>query len=261
MNGIIHKTERKCEMDRKLRDNRNKLIVKSNELIRNARYSLSELEQKFIVFLISKIEKNDKELKEVTINLKEYCNIAGLEYSGGSIAYIKNNIQELSNKSWWIDNLDGSSTLFRWIDTVSIYGETIKIILSESLKPYLIDLKQDFSKYELINILVLRGKYTVRLYELFKSYSWKGEWRVKVKELRNIINCDKYKQFKEFNRNVLKYSIEEINKHTDLNISYKTIREGKFVNEIEFLIKEKEGFQMTIEMIMNQEERLDSNEK
>ena len=113
----------------------------------------------------------------------------------------------------------------------------------------------------MINILVLRGKYTVRLYELFKSYSWKGEWRVKVKELRNIINCDKYKQFKEFNRNVLKYSIEEINKHTDLNISYKTIREGKFVNEIEFLIKEKEGFQMTIEMIMNQEERLDSNGK
>lgn len=248
-------------MDKKLEDSRNKLVVKSNELIRNARYSLSEVEQKFIVFLISKIEKNDKELNQVTINLKEYCNIAGLEYSGGVISYIKNNIQELSNKSWWFDNIDGSSTLFRWIDTVSLNGETIKITLSKSLEPYLIELKQNFSKYELINILALRGKYTIRLYELFKSYSWNGVWRVEVEELRKIINCNKYKEFKEFNRNVLKYSIEEINKHTDLNINYKTIREGKFINEIEFLIKEKEGYQMSIEMIINQNERLNSNEK
>lgn len=247
-------------MNRKLRDSRNKLVVKSNELIRNARYSLSEVEQKFIVFLISKIEKNDKELNQVTINLKDYCNIAGLEYSGGIISYIKSSIQELSNKSWWIDNIDGSSTLFRWIDTISVYGETINITLSKSLKPYLIELQQNFSKYELINILVLRGKYTVRLYELFKSYSWNGVWRVELKELREIINCDKYKPFKEFNRNVLKYSIEEINKHTDLTVSYKTIRAGKVVSEIEFLINEKEGFQTSMEMIINQNERLKSNE-
>lgn len=236
---------------------RNELVVKSNDLIRSARYSLSELEQKFIVFLISKIDKDDKELKQVSIKLKDYCAIAGIEYSGGSISYLKKNIQNLSDKSYWIKDENGTDILFRWIDTVSIKGETVKIILSDSLKPYLIELKQNFSKYELINVLSLRGKYAVRLYELFKSYLWQGYWRISVTELKEIINCNKYNQFKEFNRSVLKNSIDEINRYTDIEISYKTIKDGRFITEIEFKIKEKEGLQMSIEMILNRNERLE----
>ena len=241
---------------KELHEKRNNLVVKSNELIRNVRYSLSEQEQKLIIFLISQIGKNDTDLKEMRISIKEYCEIAGIEYYGGSISHLKDTIKGIADKSWWIKDNKDIDNLFRWIDTAKVNGESAEIILSQSLKPFLLQLKENFTKYEMIEVLALRGKYTIRLYELFRSYLWLGKWRVKVNELRELIQCDKYKAFKEFNRNVLKYSTDEINKYSGLEVSYLTIKKGRFIDQIEFQIEEKKGYQMTIDMILNRNARL-----
>ena len=245
-------------MDKKeIHEQRNNLVVKSNELIRNVRYSLSEQEQKIVIFLISKIGKNDIELNRIRIRLKDYCEIAGIEYYGGSIKHLKDTIQHISNKSWWIGENKNKSDLLRWIDTASIKGETVDIILSQSLKPYILQLKENFTKYQMIEVLALRGKYTIRLYEILRSYLWLRKWRVKVTELRDLIQCYKYKAFKEFNRNILKYSIDEINNYSGLEVEYLLIKKGRYIEEIEFIIEEKQGYQMSMEMIINRNARLD----
>ncbi len=244
-------------MDKKeIHEQRTNLVVKSNELIRNVRYSLSEQEQKIVIFLISQIGKDDKELNKVRIRLKDYCEIAGIEYYGGSISHLKDTIRNISNKSWWITESEKKSELLRWIDTASVDGETVDIVLSQSLKPFILQLKENFTKYEMIEVLALRGKYTIRLYEIFRSYLWLGKWRVKVTDLRELIQCDKYKAFKEFNRNILKYSIDEINNYSGLEVDYVTIKKGRYIEEIEFNIDEKQGYQMSIEMIINRNARL-----
>lgn len=243
--------------DKRIKEKRNELVVKSNELIRNVRYTLSEQEQKLIIYLISHIDKNDIELKSVTINIREYCKVTGIKSTGGSVInYIKNGVKELADKSWWI-NTD-KEILFRWIDTVSITGENITIKLSESLIPYVLDLKENFTKYQAIEALALKGKYTIRLFEILKSYQWQGKLVIKLDELRELINCvDKYRAYKEFNRNVLKYSINEINSYTDLQVEYTTIKTGKKVDLIVFNIKEKAGHDSFINLFKNQSERLD----
>ena len=71
-----------------------------------------------------------------------------------------------------------------------------------------------------------------------------------------MIQCDKYKAFKEFNRNILKYSIDEINNYSGLEVDYVTIKKGRYIEEIEFNIDEKQGYQMSIEMIINRNARL-----
>lgn len=241
-----------------IKEKRNALVVKSNELIRNVRYTLSEQEQKLIIYLVSQIEKDDVDFKTIDINIREYCKVTGIKGTGGSVInHIKGSIKELSDKSWWI-NAD-REILFRWIDTVSITGETISIKLSESLIPYVLDLKENFTKYQAIEALVLRGKYTIRLFEVLKSYQWQGKLTIGLNDLRDIINCiDKYKDFKEFNRNVLKYGINEINSYTDLDITYKTLRRGKKVDKIEFTIKEKSNYDSMINLFKSQSNRLDS---
>lgn len=244
-------------MDKKeINEQRNNLVVKSNDLIRNVRYSLSEQEQKVIIFIISQIGKDDNELNSIKLKLRDYCEIAGIEYYGGSISHLKDTIKNIADKSWWIKDKRDKDNLFRWIDTASLDGETAEIILSQSLKPFLLQLKDNFTKYEMIEVLGLRGKYTIRLYELFRSYLWLGEWKVKVSELKDIIQCNKYKEFKEFNRNVLKYSIDEINQYSGIDVKYITIRNGRKIEEIYFKIEEKMGYQMSIDMIINRNERL-----
>lgn len=245
----------------KLRNDRYELVVKSNELLRNTRYTLNTTEQKLLVYIISMIKAEDKEFKEVEINIVEYCRLAGIETNSGNIyQYIKDQIQTLANKSWWIPVNDSKEILFRWIDKASIEkgSGTVKIKLHDNLKPYLLDIRSNFTKYELINVLTLHGKYAIRLYELFKSYLWQAHWEVSVNDLKNLLNvANKYKQFKEFKRSLLIPAIDEINKYTDLEVKFRPIKQGKTIKDIFFAIEEKQGWQITMEMMMNRKERLE----
>ena len=157
--------------------------------------------------------------------------------------------------------MDGKKeTLFRWIDTAEMNGDQIDITLSESLSPYLLDLTRDFTKYELMNVLPLRGKYAIRLFELFKSYQYQGQWVVKLEELREIINCDKYPAFKEFNRNGLKSSIEEVNTFTELFVTYRTEKAGRLIDTIIFKIEDKQSLQLHMELQENVKKRMNDVE-
>lgn len=248
-------------IEKEKNDARLEKVVKANTLIRNTRYSLSEQEQKILIYLLSKIDRNDTEIKNVRVNLYDYCEIAGISRDSNNLAYIKKSIKNIADTSWWIATDKDTEILFRWIDTVELNKEDsnciINIKLSSSLKPFLLELTKNFTQYELINILALRGKYTIRMYEILKSYMFHGIWRVRIDELREIIECNKYKQFKEFNRNILKPSIKEINEYTDIEVSYKMIKEGKFITEIEFYIDAKRDIQISLDMIMRRNERLE----
>jgi len=235
---------------------RNELVVKSNELIRDARYSLSELEQKLLIYVMSQIRKEDRVLKQVQIDVKDYCAIAGIKRGGSVATHIKKSIKSLSDKSWWFPVDGKKEKLFRWIDTAEINGDKIDITLSDSLSPYLLDLTRDFTKYELINVLPLRGKYAIRLFELFKSYQYQGQWKVKLSELKEIINCEKYPAFKEFNRNVLKTSLEEINGFTELLVTYRTEKVGRQIDTLIFKIEEKQGIQLQMDLKDNVKKRM-----
>ena len=243
-----------------LRNERYELVVKSNELLRNTRYTLNTTEQKLLVYIISMIKPEDKQFKEVEISVVEYCRLAGIETNSGNIYnYIKGQIQILANKSWWIPVNDKKEILFRWIDKASIEKGSgiIKIKLHDNLKPYLLDIRSNFTKYELINVLTLRSKYAIRLYELFKSYLWQQRWEVDVEGLKNLLNVtDKYKQFKEFKRSLLIPAIKEINDFTDLSINFEPVKQGKYIKGIRFFIEEKQGYQLAMDLMFNRKDRL-----
>lgn len=235
----------------------NEMVVKSNNLIRKTRYQLTEQEQKIIIYLISQIDINDKETKTITMTTKKYIDLLGINSSGINYERIKDSIKNLSNKSWWIPIEEHKELLFRWVDTAIMEKGNITIRLSSSLEPYIIGLKENFTQYELINALVLKSKYSIRLYELFKSYLWQHSWTIDIEELKEILNCNSYNNlFKEFNRNVIKKSIDEINKYTDLNITTNYIKQGRNVISLQFNISEKKGWENCIDMITNRNKRL-----
>nr|WP_320136311.1 replication initiation protein [uncultured Amphritea sp.] len=49
---------------------------------------------------------------------------------------------------------------------------------------------------------------------------------------------DKYKEFKEFKRRILKPAINEINKHTDIEISIDPIRTGRFISDLTITVQD-----------------------
>ena len=257
--GTMKKSLEEIKERQEIREARNELVVKHNDLLRKSRYTLSANEQKIIIYLVSKINADDKELKEIEINILDFCKVIGIEINGDAYNRVKETIKSLADKSWWLTFTEKKETLFRWINEAEIEkgNGVIKLQLSNHLKPYLLELKQNFTKYELINVLSLRSKYSIRLYELLKSYLWQGGWKVSVKEIRELLETEgKYKEFKDFRKRVLNPAIEEINGYTDLQIKMTTLKSGKTISHLHFKIDEKLGYQMTIDMVMNRNERL-----
>ena len=158
---------------------------------------------------------------------------------------IKEHIKNIADKSCWIINESGKHTLLRWIEKPYIDEKSgrIQIKLDEDMKPYLLQLKERFTEYELIYTLNFKSKYSIRLYEFLKSIHYK-----KMQTYTQIIPIDKfqrlldstYPNFKDFHTRVLKPAQKEINAYSDINFSYELITQGRKTTDIKIIIEPKQ---------------------
>jgi plasmid replication initiation protein len=225
-------------------ETRNYPVVKSNYLIQKTRYDLNLSEQKLILHLIQLIEPKDDDFKTYHFSIKDYCKVCEIDYKNGkNYLNIKHTLKTLSDKSFWIEQEDGSELLMRWIDKVKIDRRkgVIDIKLDQDLKPYLLQLKQFFTKYNYLYVMTMRSQYSIRLYEILKSYENVKGIIYEVEELRKLLNLanDVMPRWVDFKRFVIEQAIKEINRFTDITIKYDAIKKGRSVFEIVFHIKTK----------------------
>ena len=80
------------------------------------------------------------------------------------------------------------------------------------------------------------------LFELCQSYAYKGGFLITVKRLREYLGLvDEYADYKSLRKDLLTKSVKEISTYTGIEVSFRGIRSGRKVSEIEFTIREKSG--------------------
>lgn len=245
------KSEEKFEIMKR----REYLVVKGNELIQNNRFELSLPEQKTIAFICSMIKPLSQKEKmnstpyqlDYEFNIRDYCKICGIDYNNGNnYAEIKKTLQKLSDRSMWVtfpENPD-EEVLCRWLAKVRTNKRSgiAHVKLDEDLVPYLFELGQRFTQYQLYNILAMKSAFSVRLYELLKSYAFQKSKTFDLDNLKHLLmvdNVKSYDRFPDFRRKVLEKAQEEINELTDLKIYFEPITKGRKVVKIKFIIQEK----------------------
>ena len=225
-------------------------VVKSNSLIQKTRYELSLDEQKIILYIISKIKPQETELNEYRIDLKTLCMILGIE-SKGNYKYLKDVIKGLHDKSfWYYDEATKTDILLSWIQKARIeYLSTEVVIkLDEDLKPYLLQLSEKYTMYEFYNILAMKSKYSIRLYELLKSYANLGSIKISINDLKKMLHCeDKYEIYNNFKKRIIIPAVNEINTYTDLQVEFDTWRTGRNITHILFSIQKIEDVKVLSE--------------
>ncbi len=229
---------------------RNKTVTKANELIQRSRFSLSLQQQKIVLYLISQISPYDEDFKLYEFSIQEFCRVCGInESSGGNYQDLKEAVKEIADKSLWITIEEDEETLLRWIEKPYINRKdgVIKIRLDNDMKPFLLQLKQNFTSYELLWTLHFKSKYTVRLYELVKSIHFHElcpyERIYTLVELKRLLGAETYKTYQAFKERVLNRAVEEINKYSDKNLSYEAIKSGRSVIRIKFTVSSKDSFE------------------
>lgn len=216
----------------------NSLVVKSNELIQ-ARYNLNLNEQKIILYAASKLDREKNKFNILEIQSSEFMKL--LNTTQFRYTEIKDLVSELMKKQVSIATKK-SDLVVNWVSSIEYIKNSgvIEIEFSEKLIPYLLQLKREFTRYQLENILNLKSKYAIRIYELMKQYETIGKREFKLNEFKKILYCDgMYKDFRNFDRVVLKVTKDEINECTDLIIDYEKIKTGRSITSILFKIKSK----------------------
>jgi plasmid replication initiation protein len=157
---------------------------------------------------------------------------------------LKKVIKQLTDKSRWITLDDGRETLIRWIEKPYIEPNsgTIQIRLDKDLKPYLLHLKEQFTQYSLYFILAMRSQYSIRVYELLKSYEYLKRCEFDIDDFKLQIGAEKYQRHADFKRFVLDTAVNEINKYADIDVSYELVKKSRRFAGIKFkIIKKKPG--------------------
>lgn len=227
-------------------DPRERKVTKANELIQKSRFSLSAQQQKIVLFLISQINPWDEDFKVYKFSIAEFSRVCGISRLGGKdYAEMKAAIKEIADKSLWVRLDNGKETLLRWIEKPYIdEGKgTVEIRLDKDMKPYLLQLRENFTDYELVYTLRFRSKYSIRLYELVRSVHYHDMERVccrfSVSQLKELLDAGEYGEYRDFKRRVLKTAVNEVNLYSDRDVEYTELKQGRKVMGLEFIIKAK----------------------
>jgi plasmid replication initiation protein len=213
-------------------------VVKQNDLVQKARYRLDLVQQKTIMYLISKINSvKDVEFQEISVDIKDLCEIMGIQYSGKNLKDFKDAIQKLSDKSIWVDT--GSQIrLMRWLQRVDINkGDTsVTVRFDELMAPFLLQIRERFVQYKLVNVLPMKSQYSLRLYEILKSHETQGKWEVSLEELKKVLFIEDglYEDYRIFRRKVLDSAVMEICNFTDLVVAYEPKRKNRKIYSLMF---------------------------
>ena len=225
--------------------NKNAVATMHNKFI-EARYKLTLEEQRIFLSLVSLIQPDDEDFKDYKISVKAIAELIGTKHKN-MYRVLDEATDRLMQRIIKIEAIDeNDKKVFKKFAFISYAeykeGEGYLIVsIDKHLKPYLLQLKEQFSKVPLKYLFRLRSTYAVRLYELLKQYENTGYRVDYLPDLREMLGVEKneYKRFEAFDRRVLKKAVEEINEKTDLEVSYSKKKTGRKITHIEFAIFSK----------------------
>lgn len=214
-------------------------VAQHNELVK-ARFNMSLMETRLFVALLARINKGDTEFALCRIPISEVCaNVDG----GKSYQEVKEAVVKLSSKVITIETMDSNGKREIISDPLMAtcrYKDGSGFIvaqLNHFVKPYLLQLKGNFTVAEIKVLLQLRSYYSYRIYWLLKATAYNASnFTIEVQELRSILGIEnQYPNFYDFKKWVLLVSQKEL-ASTDMSFSFKEIKDGRSVKLVEFII-------------------------
>lgn len=117
----------------------------------------------------------------------------------------------------------------------------VELTASQSAMKYFFNVENlGYLRYKLRCITSLTSRYTYIMFIWLEANRFRMSWEVDLEELKVILHCDteEYaKEFKYFNRDVLKKVQKELHEKTECRYSYEPIKKGRRVIAIRFTLE------------------------
>jgi len=222
-----------------IQKDKNNIVKKHNELIK-AKGALSQTAQKMLSMVIAMIRVDDTEFQSYALSISSYKKEIESKSKKSKKDFIENAYELMSNP------FEINKQLFNWcskVDWGSLDGYII-FDIHKDLKPYLLELKEDFTEYSLINILHLKGIYSPRLYEYFlmqygqRKYGTSSyQFDLKIDDLRGLLKIKDSYKYDKIKLRILNKAKTDFKKYTDIQFEYKEQKIGRKVDRLIITIK------------------------
>ena len=229
-------------------DNKKNEVVKHNDLIK-AQGALSSNSKKMLSMLISMIKSTDSEFQEYALHIDSYEE--AIERKSNDVEALKNNALELMRNPFELKK----GIYFNWCNKVDITTLDGYIIfkIDNELKPYLLNLQSNFTKYQLVNVLKLRGTYSPRLYEylIMRYKTYKNEYfkehkkypksytfEMSIDFLRATYKIPSSYRYDNIKKQIIEKAKQDFKEYTDIQFDYKEQKIGRKVDRLIITVKE-----------------------
>ncbi|SNR79074.1 replication initiation protein [Hymenobacter mucosus] len=212
----------------------------ANALVR-APLKLTHVEARIFALALGCIHQGQTELPGIVIPLGRVIT----QKKGGSVyETIRDACKSLMSKVVTIESQTGNKkrfTAYSIISYIDINEGTGLLTgnFAPEIKPFLLQLAEQYTHVEIETLLTLRSAHAHRLYWLLKSWDDVGIWEVPFDTLRKQVLGDDndvtYTLFYDFKRYVLEPSVRELHSLGWL-VSYTPVKEGKKVQSVRFTI-------------------------
>ena len=224
------------------------LAVQHNALV-NARFGLGTLEMRLFLCMLGRIGRNDTAFTECSIPVRELAPEGSVNVPYSEVAGM---VKQLTRRALDIEKLGPEGRRQKDPDIISIplmsfasYSKSEGMVVSrfnDAIRPYLLQLRDNFTKAEIKHLQKLKSVSSHRIYWLLKEYAAFGRRTVSLNELRHLLGLTtEYEgRFDHFRVRVLDRAQQEL-RETDMPFTYEMVRQGKSVTEIRFLFAPAPG--------------------
>lgn len=187
----------------------------------------------------TQISSNDP----IFISSSDFARECGIDISTAYTA-LETASERLFTRFFGYTAQNGDRVKIRWLQKVIYkagqggselyFTDEVLLLLREfdALNPY--------TKYKKEVVLRLKRDYSLDLYHLAKKHQAMGGFQISLDDLFQQFELpESYKRIGNLKDRVIKPSLDEINRNTDINLSYENIKQGRSVVGFKFTVKEK----------------------
>jgi len=168
-----------------------------------------------------------------TIDTKYDINVKDIEAITGrawNYQQLQQATEEMGSRMFVIDTEESRTQLWLFSSFQYHTGKGyFTAALSAQARPYLFDLKDNYTHFELRAALACKSKYAKRLYVLACQWRRAGKVLMTISELKEMLflkdpkgkEKEQYTEITTFQKRVLEVAKEQINRNTDIQFDYK----------------------------------------
>ena len=238
-------------------------VRQENRLV-HARYSLSPRELKLVLYACAMIDPHAEDFGKCYIRVKDYAKLTGtdsdhlyeeLRDAAKAVRKAPLVLENYPERNAHGDVTPATITTSWFIEVIEASGDGhVGVVLSSRLKPFLLQVQRNFTRFHLGYSVRMKSSYSIRLYQLLQCWAFKGERTIPLDELRLCLGCrevdedgnivkDSLLPYKNFKRVALSPAVEEVNEKSDLSVSFREekLPGSKSIGAIRFLIRRNVG--------------------